>query len=253
MTLRRFYISACIFVLTVYLPCAAQDDASSVVLQPRVLTPAEFLTSKSIGENSRIALPGQVSSRSSAEQDSTYAQALAMKIPSSTRFAASLMESSIALRFRAELQRQPSIWEQINNTMNIPPEILKPSPQERAQYQLTIANAMYVPGVLLFPMGTGNAMINLGDIARVFGFGEDVSPIIRYVVDETIEVEIVVYPTQAMVIKTVFSGIQAPGTYTITWDGREQSGKTATTGEYIAEVRLGGERLMRKRITWKGR
>ena len=102
-------------------------------------------------------------------------------------------------------------------------------------------------------MGTGNAMINLGDIARVFGFGEDVSPIIRYVVDETIEVEIVVYSTQAMVIKTVFSGIQAPGTYTITWDGREQSGKTATTGEYIAEVRLGGERLMRKRITWKGR
>ncbi|MBC8125332.1 MAG: hypothetical protein H7X70_06325 [Candidatus Kapabacteria bacterium] len=253
MTLRRFCTYAFCLALTAYVPSVAQDDVNSVVLQPRVLTPAEFLTSKSVGDNGRIALPGQISTRSSAEQDSAYAQALALKIPSSTRFATSLMESSIALRFRAELQRQPSIWEQINNTMNIPPEILEPSPQERAQYQLTIANAMYVPGVLLFPMGTGNAMVNLGDIARIFGFGEDVSPIIRYVVDETIEVEIVVYSTQAMVIKTVFSGIQAPGTYTITWDGREQNGKTATAGEYIAEVRLGGERLMRKRITWKGR
>lgn len=156
------------------------------------------------------------------------------------------------MRFRAELQRTPSIWEQINTTMNIPHEIMQPSPQERTQYQLTIANAMYVPGVLLYPMGTGNAMINFNDIAKVFGFGEDVSPVIRYVVDETIEVEILLYSTQAIIVRTLFNGIQAPGTYTITWDGREQNGKQVTDGEYIAEVRLGGERIMRKRISWKG-
>ncbi|MCX6139362.1 MAG: hypothetical protein NTX15_00760 [Candidatus Kapabacteria bacterium] len=230
----------------------AQVDPSSAALQPRVLTPAEFLTSESFGDNGRIALPGQVSTRSSAEQDSAYASALRLRIPSSIRFATALMESSAAMRFRAEVQRAPSIWEQINTTMNIPREIMQPSAQERTQYQLTIANAMYVPGVLLYPMGTGNAQINFNDIAKIFGFGEDVSPVIRYVVDETIEVEILLYSTQAIIVRTLYHGIQAPGTYSITWDGREQNGKQVTDGEYIAEVRLGDERMMRKRISWKG-
>jgi hypothetical protein len=253
MTLHGQSISIILLLLGALSYAAAQDGDGSVVLQPRVLSPAEFLSVDSLGDNGRIAIPGQVRSRSSAEQDSMYAAALALRIPASIRFATSLMETSTALRYSAELQRPRSIWEQINNTMNIPAKILQPSPQERAQYQLTIANAMYVPGVLLYPMGTGNMQINLGDIAKVFGFGEDVSPVIRYVVDETIEVEIVIYSTQAINVKTVFKGIQAPGAYTITWDGRDQKGKPTIPGEYIAEVRLGGERLMRKRISWSGR
>lgn len=227
----------------------AQDGA----VQPRALSPAEFLTSPSFDEDGRIALPGQVRTRSSAEQDSAYRRALALAISASQRFAASLAESSSFLRMQSELQRRPSIWEQINTMMNIPAEILQPSPQERTQYQLTIANAMYVPGVLLYPMGTGNAMVNFSDIAKVFGFGEDVGPEIRYVVDETIEVEIVVYSTQALIVASPFRGIQAPGAYTITWDGKDQRGKKVTDGEYIAEVRLGGERIMRKRISIRGR
>ncbi len=253
MTLRRTTISFILILLGALTTAVAQDGEGSVVLQPRVLSPAEFLAADSLGDNGRIAIPGQVRTRSSAEQDSMYAAALALRIPASIRFATSLMETSTALRYNAELQRPRSIWEQINNTMNIPAKILQPSPQEKAQYQLTIANAMYVPGVLLYPMGTGNMQINLGDIAKVFGFGEDVSPVIRYVVDETIEVEIVIYSTQAINIKTVFKGIQAPGAYTITWDGRDQKGRPSLAGEYIAEVRLGGERLMRKRISWVGR
>lgn len=253
MTLRSTTISFLLILLGSLTTVVAQDGEGSVVLQPRVLSPAEFLAVDSLGDNGRIAIPGQVRTRSSAEQDSMYAAALALRIPASIRFATSLMETSTALRYNAELQRPRSIWEQINNTMNIPAKILQPSPQEKAQYQLTIANAMYVPGVLLYPMGTGNMQINLGDIAKVFGFGEDVSPVIRYVVDETIEVEIVIYSTQAINIKTVFKGIQAPGAYTITWDGRDQKGRPSLAGEYIAEVRLGGERLMRKRISWVGR
>jgi hypothetical protein len=228
---------------------SAQDGA----MQPRALSPAEFLTTPSMDDDGRIALPGQVRMRSSAEQDSAYRSALAIQISASQRFAASLAESSTFLRVQAELTRRPSIWEQINAMMNIPAEILQPSAQERTQYQLTIANAMYVPGVLLYPMGTGNAMINFGDIAKVFGIGEDVSPEIRYVVDETIEVEIVIYSTQALIVSTPFRGIQAPGAYTLTWDGKDQRGRTTPSGEYIAEVRLGGERIMRKRISWRGR
>ena len=56
-----------------------------------------------------------------------------------------------------------------------------------------------------------------------------------------------------MVVATLFKGNQEPGTYTITWNGRSQDGKPVMPGEYIAEVRLGSERIMRKRISWNAR
>lgn len=231
----------------------AQPSSKSGAIQPRVLSPAEFLMADSTYDDSRLAIPGEIRTRSTAEQDSAYAAAMALRVPAARRFAASLQETSSYLRYRAELDRRPSIWEQIRATMNIPASILQPTPQERTQYQLTIANAMYVPGVLLWPMGTGNASVSFGDIARLFGLAEDVSPEIRYVVDETIEVDIVVYSTQAIAVSQPFRGIQAPGAYTLTWDGRDVNGKPVLDGEYIAEVRLGNQRIMRKRITWKGR
>lgn len=231
----------------------AQPATKSGAMQPRVLSPAEFLMADSTFDETRMAIPGEVRQRSTAEQDSAYAAAMALRIPAARRFAASLQETSSFLRYRAELERRPSIWEQIRSTMDIPAAILQPTPQERTQYQLTIANAMYVPGVLLYPMGTGNAQVSFGDIAKLFGIAEDVSPVIRYVVDETIDVDIVIYSTQAIAISQPFRGIQAPGAYTLTWDGRDANGKTAVDGEYIAEVRLGNQRIMRKRISWKGR
>ena len=231
----------------------AQPVTQNGTMLPRVLSPSEFLMADSTFDDSRIAIPGEIRTRSTAEQDSAYSAAMSLKVPAARRFAASLQETSSYLRYRAELDRRPSIWEQIRTTMDIPAAILQPTPQERTQYQLTIANAMYVPGVLLYPMGTGNAMVSFGDIAKLFGIAEDVSPVIRYVVDETIEVEIVIYSTQAIAISQPFRGIQAPGAYTLTWDGRDANGKTAVDGEYIAEVRLGDQRIMRKRISWKGR
>jgi len=254
----RCFSPRLLIVVTVLLSVAAghayaQPSTKGGAIQPRILTPAEFLMADSTYDDSRVAIPGEIRTRSTAEQDSAYSTAMALRIPAARRFAASLQETSSFLRYRAELERRPSIWEQIRSTMDIPSSILQPTPQERTQYQLTIANAMYVPGVLLTPMGTGNAMVSFGDIAKLFGIAEDVSPVIRYVVDETIEVDIVVYSTQAIAVSQPFRGIQAPGAYTLTWDGRDANGKTVVDGEYVAEVRLGNKRIMRKRITWKGK
>jgi len=230
----------------------AQSNCS-VVMQPRVMSPSEFISTDSSDVEGRTGIPGQVRAPSTQEQDSSYRQALKLQISAATRFAVALREASALLRMLSATKRPSTIWDQINETMNIPSSVLAPRPQEIAQYQLTIANAMYVPGVLLFPMGTGNMQVGLADIAKVFGLGEDVSPEIRYVVDEQVFVEIVVYSAQAMTVSTLFSGVQQPGVYTVTWTGAAQDGKPAADGEYIAEVRLGTQRIMRKRITWKSR
>jgi len=224
---------------------------SSVVIQPRVMAPGEFIAADSSDFDARTGIPGQVRAPSTDEQDSAYRQAMQLQLSASTRFTIALREASALLRVLSTTKRPSTIWDQINETMNIPASVLAPKPQELTQYQLTIANAMYVPGVLLFPMGTGNMQVSFSHIAKVFGLGEDVSPDIRYVVDEQVYVEIVIYSAQAMIVSTIYSGVQPPGVYTVTWNGTSQDGHTVTDGEYIAEVRLGTQRVMRKRITWK--
>lgn len=228
------------------------QQPTSVLQQPRPLSPAEFMTSDT-SQATRPGVPGQAQAPSSREQDSLYRQAMELQITAPARFAMAARETSAMLLAMSRANARRTIWDQIDATMDIPASIFKPRDQEVTQYQLTIANAMYVPGVLLRPMGTGNLQVNFSDIAKVFGIGEDVSPVIRYVVDDYLEVEIVIYSTQAMIVATLFTGKQEPGTYTITWNGKAQDGKPVSTGEYIAEVRLGRERIMRKRITWNAR
>ncbi|MEY3386427.1 MAG: FlgD Ig-like domain [Bacteroidota bacterium] len=253
MTLRFTTARTLSALLLLCIPFAAHaQQPTSVLQQPRPLSPTEFITSDT-SQSIRSGIPGQIQAPSSREQDSLYRRALELQITAPARFSIAVRETSTMLMLAARENARRTIWDQIDETMNIPASIFKPRDQDVAQYQLTIANAMYVPGVLLRPMGTGNLQVSFADIAKVFGIAEDVSPVIRYVVDDRLQVEIVIYSPQAMIIATIFSGIQEPGTYTITWNGRAQDGKPVTAGEYIAEVRLGQERIMRKRITWYAR
>ncbi|MFM8770771.1 MAG: FlgD immunoglobulin-like domain containing protein [Candidatus Kapaibacterium sp.] len=244
-----------LLVLLLAVACATLQmsaQTSTILQQPRPLSPAEFMTADT-SSTTRPGVPGAGQAESSADQDSSYLKAMLMQITAPTRFAMSVRETSAMLMRQARENSRRTIWDAIDDVMDIPNSIYKPRDKDVVQYQLTLANAMYVPGVLLRPMGTGNMQVSFSDIAKIFGIGEDVSPVIRYVVDEQLAVEIVIYSPQAMIVATLFKGMQEPGTYTLTWNGRAQDGKPVPTGEYIAEVRLGTERIMRKRISWNAR
>jgi len=232
---------------------SAQNGNGSVVMQPRVLSPAEYLTGDTSRVDGRTLIPGAVTGTYSPMQDSLYKQALAIRMSARSRFIIDTRAMSDVLATAEALERRPSDWERLNANMAIPPELLVPTAQERTQYEVNIARSMYVPGVLLFPMGTGNLQVGLGDIAKIFGLVEDVSPRIRYVVDETTEVTIVIYSASAVAIARIFNGIQAPGAYEIVWNGRTDENREVATGDYVAEVRLGNLKIMRKRIAWPPR
>lgn len=247
---RRVIATTFVVLVMSFLPMLSQQQGGSIMLQPRAVTPAEFITGDTVHQEGRLNVPGEVTVRFTPEQDTAYREALRTNISSSLRFTIATRTLSSILRTATAFHREPSPWEAAMRTMDIPTAMFIPSGQQVVQQQINVANSMYVPGVLMRPMGTGNAMINFSDIGRFFGLSEDVSPRIRYFVDETIEVHIVVYSTQARIIATVFRGIQGPGTYEIVWNGRDERGKIVSNGDYIAEVRLGNERLTRKRIVW---
>jgi len=202
---------------------------------------------------SRQNLPGEVTTRYTTAQDSAYRQALKVALSGMVRFAHEVRSLSYTMETTSRAVPQESAWEAIARTMNVPASIYAPTPQEIVQNRINIANAQYVPGILLYPMGTGNMQVNLGDIAKMFGLVEDVSPRIRYTVDETTEIEIVVYSPQARIITSLFRGIQAPGQYEVVWNGQDDQGRQVYPGDFIAEVRIGAERIARKRIVWSPR
>lgn len=256
--MRCLRLAACgVFAMIASVSIMAQSSAVDAkapkAMQPRILSPAEFLMGDTSQRASQILLPGTISSSTTAIQDSLYAQALAVRVSARARFQSDVRFLSQSLATMTFQQPRVSEWERMRANMAIPPEYLVPSAQERTQYELNIARSMYVPGVLLTPMGTGNLQVKLGDIARIFGLEEDVSPRIRYVVDETIEVTIVMYSTSAVMVATLFNGIQPPGAYEIVWNGRDDSNNPIAPGDYVAEVRLGSVKLMRKRIVWPSR
>lgn len=211
---------------------------------------AAFSQIDTLNSQSRTHVPGDVSGTTTPKQDSAYKYALAINISGRSRFEYHTRIFFDAMRASADLERKPSSWENIQRNLAIPPELLNPSPQEITQYRMNIANAQYVPGVLMWPMGTGNLQVNLGDIAAIFGLVEDVSPRIAYAIDETTEVTVVVYSASAILIRTIFNGVQKPGTYQLDWDGRSDAGKLVANGDYVAEVQLGDKRMMRKHIVW---
>lgn len=229
---------------------ARSQSRESVVVQPRVLSPKEYLLQDTSKSDGRYNLPGEVSTTYLPEQDSAFARELAARASSHARFLYHTHQISELLRVSEALTRPPTLWETINRMMDIPAEMLAPSPQEVTQYQLNIARSQYVPGVLMFPMGQGNLQVGLSDIAKVFGMVEDVSPNIRYALDQTTEVTVVIYSASAVRVATLFNGIQAPGAYEVVWNGLTDNNTPAPKGDYVAEVQLGDQRVSRKRIVW---
>ncbi len=200
-------------------------------------------------DEQETSLPGTIRSMYSAEQDSAFRAALDMNVPFSlrARLDLELSESLWRLAIRAQ---DVNPWVSAMNALGSLPEgIFTPRDVEIAQWQTNIMNSMYVPFVRTY--NPNSAVVDIATVARFLGLVEDVSPIIRYSLYIAADVEIVVYSIQGVVIATLFNGPQSAGNYSINWNGRDEKGRAMPAGDYIAEVRIGEERYVRKRIVLK--
>ncbi len=128
----------------------------------------------------------------------------------------------------------------------VPSQAFKPSGEEIVQRQEAIAAGLRLPTGLSYPQSGLRVPLDL--IGKFLGIVEDVGPEIRYTLDAPNDIEIVIYSMQAMVIATLFKGRQVPGSYEITWNFRDEFGRRMISGDYIAEVRIGNSKYIRKRI-----
>lgn len=187
----------------------------------------------------------------SREQEANYRRALQMRVPPSARFRLDARMFADEWQAYADL-RGRSPLHVLRSNLDIPSEYYIPSEQQRLLYQEQIAMSRYIPGVTNGMSGMSAGAVGfqmpLSAIGRLLGLIEDVSPTITYAVEYSAMVEAVVYSTQAKVVATIFQGVQEPGRYSLTWNGRDGQGKPLPTGDYIAEVRIGRETIVRKRM-----
>ncbi len=182
-------------------------------------------------------------------QDSVFSAAKKMNIPFMTRAKRDIMLSESAWNFSKEIFRGTPWQRAMADMLRLNPDIFMPSDVALATHEYHIRQSQHVPFVKTIP--EFGLKMNLSEIATFAGLKEDVSPEIRYTLDYTTEVEIVIYSLKAVVINTLYNGVQKPGKYKITWNLRDEYGKPMPSGVYIAEVRIGDEKYIRKKIEIK--
>lgn len=178
-------------------------------------------------------------------QDSIYKMALELKIPASVRFQNDLNRFAESKAFYSEIEKGTP-WQIAMENLMLKPEIFAPTGIDKVRRQEMIDNAFYIPFV---PNRISSGYsISPQELGVFLGLLEDVSPVIKFDLNYTEEVEIVIYSVQATVIATVFKGILPAGNHKFVWNLRDDKGRPMPQGDYIAEVRIGNSRFIRKRI-----
>jgi hypothetical protein len=59
---------------------------------------------------------------------------------------------------------------------------------------------------------------------------------LRYTLDASSTVQVRIYDQAGRVVRAVSEGTKAPGLHALTWDGRDQAGRTLANGVYVAEI-----------------
>ena len=177
-------------------------------------------------------------------QDSAYKEALKENIPVSQRIRETLGIIDILI---LQNSKPKSNWEIARNNLNqIPSEYYNADPVEVVNREIMFQQSQYAPFVRSYSQY--GAKISMSEVMNLLGFNQDFSPNISYELDHHSKVKIVIYSIQAVAIATIFEGIQEPGSYTKTWNQRDDNGRFMPPGEYVAEVKIDNRRLVMKSI-----
>lgn len=242
------YIVVVFFISFAFANSQSDSSANTIMIKEGKKTPWEI-----IKENSKDTTNNQSKLQSSEDsftqdQDSAFNQALKGNISFSTLVNSGLNYSNDLWLLQKELSRGTPWQIALDNIRNIPKEFYIPSGVEMVHREIAIQNSQYIPYVRNMPQF---GKFNMHEILNFFGLVEDVSSEISYSLDFVAEVEVVVYSVSSSVVATLFNGKQAPGRYTLTWNGRDSKGMVMPPGDYIGEVRIGNDRFIRKRIRIK--
>lgn len=166
------------------------------------------------------------------------------------RLRTKIIEDSMALReYLDSLDNTPLARMRRNLTFSS--RDWMPTAGDRARRQEEIMRSQSADKILLNIPRAG-VSIPISSIARALGLVEDVSPRIKYVLRQTVRVQVSIYNLRAETVTVLVNEVQSPGEYQLDWNFLGSAGARMPSGDYVAEViadeREGRRLLLRKRI-----
>ncbi len=251
-------------VMLLCLPCAPDVFAQQKPQRPLLQKPDTVYTSRQIitADTLRNRVDSTILGTTppgeypfTPEQDRAFYEALKVNIDPAMRFHFEAQRFS-AMWMAAQEMKKLSPRDIALANMAVDPRVLEPTPRDREAYKYGIAQSFTIPGVYdpykryggLPGMGGDGISIPLSLIGSLLGLTEDVTPTIRYIVEQPTEVEIIIYSIQAIAIARILKESQNAGGHSITWNLTNEEGLRVPNGDYIAEVRIGIQNIVRKRI-----
>ncbi|MBL7974044.1 MAG: hypothetical protein JNJ85_03975 [Candidatus Kapabacteria bacterium] len=246
---NRFVVCCTVILLVSACSVLSQtSDDPPIPQHPKVLKPEDAVKADTSLKPVKIiedSLPGGSPSNAYHPlQDTNYFRAMRLRIPNGVRFTLDAKRTLTNIEMVRRAQ-QETPWQIAMRNMQVPEQAYTPDPRENVQHQLAIQNSMAAP--LFKPAQIAGMSVTLGQIASVLGLAEDVTPRVQFTLPEVTTVTVVVYSTNAMVVRTILTKSLQPGRYEITWDGFNDNGKLLPDGDYVIEARLGEGSSVRKR------
>jgi hypothetical protein len=117
---------------------------------------------------------------------------------------------------------------------------------DSASYQITINEWFIIP-----PSKISRSNDEIPENFTLFqNYPNPANPetIIRYNLPVTADVSLVVYDVLGRKMRVLVNGVQTPGKYSVTWNGRDEFGNPVSSGIYIYQIRAGGLVSMKKMV-----
>ncbi len=174
----------------------------------------------------------------SEDQNKAFEEAIEIEMAPRVRLKLAIQET--IRDWHVSLNKEPDEWSQVLANLNIPRAQLRPTGREQVFRDYAMNQAKDVDSPVPTSPGFKGLEIPLSDIGQFLGISEDVSPTITYRVSFATNVAVVIYGADARKIADVQRPrFQRPGSYSLTWNLKDNSGKPMPPGDYIAEVQIG--------------
>lgn len=237
---KDFYnIGITVVVLGLLLPLKellCQDIKSPVIIKESPKTALEYIKSGKTKPKEETELPtGENKNNSGIPKNTIYNYELTKQI------------RNFNVQ-RAKVETDLWLLAQ-QNIDNIPNAFLVPTRHETFRFYQNIMASQEMPiGIRPHNPWGGILRASPRAVAQTFGLLEDFSPIIEYEIQHDSRVQILIYTGNSELITIFFDSMQPAGSYSIEWDLKDGEGNNMPNGDYIAEVIIDNQRIVKKVI-----
>ncbi len=179
-----------------------------------------------------------------SEQDRRFYEALSVPLSPSLRFCIDARQ--VFADVLSKPDRKRSLIELARETVDVQSMVSAKEMPEIRRYKEDISHSFSIPGVKEFSTLPGlfePSNINLRGL-----FQEDLTPMLRYRLEEAAQVNVSIFSDQAALVRRLYQGFQAQGEYTHVWNNRNDEGYKVASGYYVGVITIGTTMSLRKPI-----